>query len=67
MYRYECCIFTKKKYAVLKLEDERWLETKVNEKSVNWQCALVKTNSFVHFLEESSAWQLAFEINWLLE
>ena len=24
---------------------------------------LVKTNSFVRFLEESSAWQFAFEIN----
>ena len=27
---------------------------------------LVKTNSFVRFLEESSAWQFAFEINWPL-
>ena len=24
---------------------------------------LVKSNSFVHFLEDSSAWQFAFEIN----
>ena len=27
---------------------------------------LVKTNSFVPFLKESSAWQFAFEINWPL-
>ena len=27
---------------------------------------LVKTNSFVRFLRESSAWQFAFEINWPL-
>ena len=27
---------------------------------------LVKTNSFVRFLGESSAWQFAFEINWPL-
>ena len=27
---------------------------------------LVKTNSFVRFLEESSAWQFAFEIKWHL-
>ena len=28
---------------------------------------LVKTNSFVRFLEESSVWQFAFEINWSLD
>ena len=33
--------FHEKKYVVLKLEDERWLETKVNENTVNWQCAIV--------------------------
>ena len=27
---------------------------------------VVKTNSFVHFLEESTAWQFAFEIIWPL-
>ena len=27
---------------------------------------LVKTNSFVRFLEEFMAWQFAFEINWPL-
>ena len=27
---------------------------------------LVKTNSFIRFLEESSAWQFAFKINWPL-
>ena len=26
---------------------------------------LVKTNSFIRFLKESLAWQIAFEINWL--
>ena len=31
------------------------------------RCIQVKTNSFVHFLEESSAWQFAFEISWPLE
>ena len=28
------------KYVVLKLTDEKWQGKKVNEKSVNWQCAL---------------------------
>ena len=27
---------------------------------------VVKTNSFVHFLEEFTTWQFAFEINWPL-
>ena len=27
---------------------------------------LVKMNEFIHFLEEFTAWQLAFEINWPL-
>ena len=28
---------------------------------------MVKTNSFIRFLEEFTAWQFAFEINWPLE
>ena len=29
-------------------------------------CTVVKMNSFVHFLEEFTAWQFASEINWPL-
>ena len=37
-----------------------------SKKQTKTRRILVKTNSFVRFLEESSAWQLAFEINWPL-
>jgi hypothetical protein len=31
------------------------------------RCIVVKTNSFVRFLEEFTPWQFAFEINWPLK
>ena len=37
-----------------------------SKKQTKTRGILVKTNSFVRFLEESSAWQFAFEINWPL-
>ena len=56
-----------------------WLDTKgqivskrfflAEDSSKKWtktRRILVKTNSFVRFLEESSAWQFAFKIKWPL-
>ena len=37
-----------------------------SKKQTKTRCILVKTNSFVRFLEESLTWQFAFEINWPL-
>ena len=39
------------------ISSKKWTKTR---------CIVVKMNSFVHFLEEFMAWQLAFEINWPL-
>ena len=37
-----------------------------SKKQMKTRCTLGKTNSFVCYLEESLAWQFAFEINWPL-
>ena len=37
-----------------------------SKKRTKTRRTIVKTNSFVRFLGESSAWKLAFEINWHL-
>ena len=39
---------------------------KTNKNKSTWGIIVVKSNSFVRFLEESLAWQFAFEINWHL-
>ena len=39
---------------------------KTNENKSTWGIIVVKTNSFVRFLEEFMAWQFAFEIIWPL-
>ena len=44
-------------------QSNRGFSQKTNEKT---RRIVVKTNSFVRFLGESSAWQFAFEINWPL-
>ena len=41
-------------------------ETISFKKPTKTRCILAKTNSFVRFLEEFTAWQFAFEINWPL-
>ena len=38
----------------------------MNENKSTWVIMVVKSNSFVHFLEEFTVWQFAFEINWPL-
>ena len=38
---------------------------KMNENKSTWGIIVVKLNSFVHFLEEFTAWQFAFEFYWL--
>ena len=35
-----------------------------NENSSTWGIIEVRSNSFVHFLEEFMAWQFAFEFYW---
>ena len=37
-----------------------------SKKQTKKRCIVVKTNSFVRLLEEFTAWQFAFEINWPL-
>ena len=39
---------------------------KNKQKKSNWGIIEVNSNSFVRFLEESSAWKFAFEIHWPL-
>ena len=38
---------------------------KPNENKSTWGIIVVKLNSFVHFLEEFTAWHFAFEFYWL--
>ena len=39
---------------------------KSKENKSTWDIIVVKSNSFVHFLEEFTAWQFAFEVYWPL-
>ena len=44
------------------------MESSISSKKRTKTCRImVKTNSFVRFLEEFTAWQFAFKINWPLE
>ena len=40
---------------------------KTNENKSTWGIIVVKSNSFVRFLEEFTAWQFAFEFYWPLD
>ena len=39
---------------------------KTDENKSTWGILVVKSNSFVHFLEDFMAWQFAFEFYWPL-
>ena len=43
-----------------------FFQKKKNENKSTWGIIVVRSNSFVRFLEEFTAWQFAFELNWPL-